>query len=345
MEEVKKRYIFGYEIKIEKKKQDYIATIDELNIIEKSQSLGSCIRLIFKKVDEKVKQSKIEIDHNLEYHKNVQVRMFNVNQKITKFGFAVIAEDIRENDMNKLEIICSNIDLTKEYTSEEKYHIENSIADIMVNYILSTQIRAINMVSLIMNTKHINKFSYLIEQAYINLYRGEYISTIMILTPVIEGILLDLFEFDYTNNRLPDKNKLLNKWVQQEYDYKIPQMTHPCIIDEYIRSFIEIWELTFFSQHELSGENSYFNRNYIAHMMGNEKFYSRNNALKLINLVDLMVHVLASCNGQHNRFTFDLNNKSYCDRLNYYKSLIKVNLIDETRYNILNEHSNFKGYL
>lgn len=164
--------------------------------------------------------------------------MFNVNQKITKFGVAVIAEDIRENDMNKLEFICSNIDLTKEYTSEEKYYIENSIANIMVNYILSTQIRAINMGSFIMNTKYINKFSHLIEQVYINLYRGEYIYTIMILTPVIEGILLDLFEFDYTNNRLPDKNKLLNKWVDQEHDYQILQMTHSCIIYEYLEMFI-----------------------------------------------------------------------------------------------------------
>ncbi|MCB2301082.1 hypothetical protein [Clostridium tagluense] len=43
--------------------------------------------------------------------------------------------------------------------------------------------------------------------------------------------------------------------------------------------------------------------------MGSGQFYSRNNAFKLVILVDLLVHVLASCNGRHNRFNFDIDDE------------------------------------
>ncbi len=345
------RSVFGYKINIIENKNEenifYKASIDELDIKSSSQDIGRAIVEVFNQVKTKLKKAPIEpkIDNdNLNYFKSLQVRMFKINQKITSYGFSVIVDDIQEADMQKLELICKEINLNDNCRIEKSKEIEDKIANVMSRYIFSPNIRALNMTSLIINTPHICKFSHLIEQAYISLFRGEYISTVMTLFSVIEGTLLSISNFDINNNKQKEK-KLINNWAKLQYDIKKPQMPHPYIIDEYIRAFIDIWEQIFFSNQSSAEENFYFNRHYIAHLMGKGNFYSRNNAFKLVILVDLLAHVLASCNGTHNRFEFDLNDEKYKIREKYYKDIwLKDPLLTINR-KLFEGHEYFKGYI
>lgn len=347
MEDAFDKYIFGYKMEIETKENQYIIKINELKIKKQSQSKGRAIREVYEEVKEKVNKGIITQNtkkNNLSYYNKLQIRMFKINQKITKFGFSVIYDDISEEAIVKLERICEKIDVNKNYSIKKTQEIEDEIAMVLQPYIINPHIRALNMSSLIMNTNHISKFSHIIEQAYINLFREEYISTVMILTPVIEGILLSLYGFNFRNKK-PKDQQLLNKWAELQYKDMSSKIPNQYIIDEYIRAFIDISEQMIFSKHQIANKYSYFNRNYIAHVMGDGKFYSRNNAYKLIHLIDLMAHVLAACNNQHSRYAFDRENIEYKMRVHYYTTLIEKRDIEEVQRYIMNSHNNFKGYI
>lgn len=345
MREEFSKYVFGYEVNVEKQegKDTYIAKINELGIEGKAQNKGRAIRQVFDKIGKKLKIGSLDLikSNNKQSGITFENRILKVNQKITNFGFCVIAEEINLNDLEKLESVCKNIDLNNNYSIEEIEYIENEIANAIKDSLFSADKRALNMSFLIIKTNHISKFSHLIEQAYISFFREEYISTIMTLVPVIEGILLSVYGFDCNEKNKPKVEKLLNNWAELHYDCK-DNNAQPVMIDEYIRAFIDICQQTVFSAHESSEKNLYFNRHYIAHLMGCGKFYSRNNAFKFIILVDLLAYVLAACNNQ--LIEFNKEDERYITRTKYYKNLYELNHEDNLKHELLNEHSNFKGY-
>lgn len=349
MREEFSKYVFGYKVYVEKLegKDAYVAKINELGIEGKAQNKGRAIRQVFEKISNNLKVGIIEPkkqnikneDHNI-----LQNRILKVNQKITNLGFCVVEEDITLNELDNLELICENIDLNYNYSVEEIENIENEIAEVIKGNILSAEKRAYKMAFMIMKAEHISKFSHLIEQAYISFFREEYISTIMTLVPVIEGVLLSLYGFNSSEKNKPKVEKLLNKWAELQYICKSQQVYHQIMIDEYIRAFIDICQQTVFSAHESSEKNLYFNRHYIAHLMGCGKFYSRNNAFKFITLVDLLTYVLASCNTEYSKFEIDLDDESYLLRKKYYQNLYESSREDKLKHSLLKEHTNFKGY-
>ena len=345
MKEEFSKYVFGYEVNVEKQegKDTYIAKINELGIEGKAQNKGRAIRQVFDKIGKSLRIGNLDLNksNNKKYDTTFENRILKVNQKITNFGFCVIAEDINLNDLVKLEKVCENIDLNINYSIEEIEYIENKIAISIKYNLFSAKKRAFNMVFLIMKTSHVNKFSHLIEQAYISFFREEYISTIMTLVPVIEGILLSVYGFDCNEKNKPKVEKLLNKWAELQYTCK-DNNHNQIMIDEYIRAFIDICQQTVFSAHESSEKNLYFNRHYISHLMGCGKFYSRNNAFKFIILVDLLACVLSACNNQ--LIEIDKEDKKYITRKKYYQSLYEYNHEDKLKHELLNEHTNFKGY-
>lgn len=342
MEKSYPRTVFGIPMYISKEGNQYIVEISELDIKGQSDNKGRAIRDVFEKVQNYLKDRPIEpkalLQH--EFHQNVQIRMFKVNQVLTRFGYSIIADEVSGKDMAELEVICNSINLNN-LTDVEKYDIENRLAVVFSNYVMSPANRALTMSSLIMKAEHIKKFSHLVEQANMSLFRGEFISTIMILIPVVEGVLLSIYGFDSNNNK-PGENQLLNKWAELEYKYNSKQLPHPFMFDEYIRAFIEIWHQTIFNKHQTAKDNSYFNRHYIAHLMGEGNFYTRNNAYKLVLLVDLLAHVMAICHGQHQRFSFDTEDQGYIRRRDYYKSLA-LNFYDHRHYyQLMQEHMFFQ---
>ncbi|EGG33891.1 hypothetical protein HMPREF9412_3904 [Paenibacillus sp. HGF5] len=333
------RSVFGIPMIIQYVGNQYIVEVSDLGIITRSESKGRAIRDVFDKVREYLITKPIEpkVIEGYDFHQNVQIRMFKANQVLTRLGFTIIADEVTENDMGLIEDICNSIDINK-LSNPEKQDIEDKLANIFSGYVMSPANRALNMNSLIMRAEHINKFSHLIEQANMSLLRGEFISTIMILIPVIEGVLLSLYGFDSSSNK-PNDNQLLNKWAELEYDHSSKQLPNPFMLDEYIRAFIDIWQHTVFNKHQTAKNNSFFNRHYISHLMGEGNFYTRNNAYKMVLLVDLLAYVMAICHGQHHRFSYNTKEKSYIQRWGYYKHLAL------NKHNHANYHSLMREHL
>ena len=79
--------------------------------------------------------------------------------------------------------------------------------------------------------------------------------------------------------------------------------------------------------------------------MGEGRFYSRNNAFKLINLIDLLAYVLHACSEINYDNTLDVRDSDYKLRALYYESLFNKQILNKVEYHILNGHENFKGYI
>ncbi|MEN1985661.1 hypothetical protein [Paenibacillus hubeiensis] len=343
MERIYPRTIFGIPMEIKKTGKQYIVEVPHLNMITKSDSKGRAIRDVFDKVRENLKAKSIEprAIEDQQYFQNVQIRVFKANQVLTRLGFTIIADEVTKQDMSVIEAIYTSIDVNK-LKESERYEIDDKLANVFSKYVMNPANRALNMNSLIMKAEHIKKFSHLVDQAYMSLFRGEFISTIMILMPVIEGVLLSLYGYDSSSNK-PNENQLLNKWAELEYNHDSKQFPHSFMFDEYIRAFIDIWEQTIFNKHQTAKGNLFFNRHYISHLMGEGNFYTRNNAIKMVLLVDLLAYVMAISHGQHHRFYYDTKGDEYTRRFMHYKKLA-LNMHDyKSYYTLMREHSYFEN--
>lgn len=329
-------------MEIKNLRNQYIVEIQELNIITKSDSKGRALRDAFDKVSDYLRTKSIDpkIMGNHSYFQNIQIRMFKANQILTRLGFTIIGEEVTVQDMDVIECICASININN-MTEFERHETDDKLTEVFSKYVMNPFNRALNMNSLIMKAEHIKKYSHLVDQAYMSLFRGEFISTIMILVPVVEGTLLSLYGFDSTSSK-PNENQLLNKWSELEFKHNSKQIPHPFMFDEYIRAFLDIWENTIFNKHNTAKDNLFLNRHYITHLMGEGNFHTRNNAIKMVLLVDLIAYVMAISHGQHHRFTYDTKQDEYKRRVSYYQNLT-LNMSQYKIYHtLMQEHFHFK---
>ena len=200
-----------------------------------------------------------------QYHDNLAKRLYAINREISKFGFYVIAEDLNEANVSKLEKICDKIQNLSQVRLKDKNineQIENEILEAIIDPLRSADQRALNMVGLYMKVDHLKEFSHLVEQAYFNFFSAEVISTTMVLVPVIEGLLLSWYGFDLSKGHsLPEDNQLLNFVAEQECIDN--QMIHPLMVEEYIRTFVYTYKNIFHASHEEAEEKSFFNLNFV----------------------------------------------------------------------------------
>jgi hypothetical protein len=348
-----KKSVFGYNINFTYKKNNYIASIPTLGITQKGETIGGAIRQIFKSavdyIDNLEKQTKkIPTPDNYEtYHGRLQHRMVNINRKISKFGYCLIPEYMTGQDFLLIEKAVEKIELSPELSQEELQQIENELGNIFIKTITLPANRALIMSSMIMHTDYVSEFSHLVEKAYFHLMVYDHISVNMILTPVIEGILTAFVGHNPLSINPPKKNVIYNKLAELQYADESKQMTHPFLFDEYIRCFIDICDNVFFNTTDKAADANYFNRNYITHLAGNERFYSRNNSIKIILLLDLLTFVIACSRGQNDMFYKDIEDKDYLERWEYYKvlALFAISKGKAKEYELLLQHKNFKNYL
>lgn len=347
------RSVVGYNINVIQKNKTYEVNIPTLGVIEKGESLGVAIRQIYKSAVEYIdklefQKKNIPTPDNLEsYHGNLQYRMVNINRKISKFGFCLIPDYMTGPDISKIEKAIEEIKFKSVVPKEEFERIENELGNIFDQVVTLPANRALIMSSLIMHTDYVSEFAHLIEKAYIHLMLQDHISVNMILTPVIEGILTAFVEHDPCSKYAPKKNVIYNRLAELRYDFEAGQMTHPYIFEEYIRCFIDICDNVFFNTTDRAEEASYFNRNYISHLAGNERFYSRNNSLKIVLLLDLLIFIIACSRGQNKMFFKNEEDKDYQERWDYYVtlSMLALTKVKEMEYNLLSQHKNFKPYI
>lgn len=327
--------------------RDYIISVPTLNIKIRNQHKGAGMKEIFKRVSVELNQKLLinsvpEIDFKGNYHGELQQKMFYLNDFLNKFGFFINGDYFTKSDFFELELIRNEYKALYSPTKEQIQMVNEKISKILLQQILLPDNRAMIMTALIMPTNHLKKYGHLIEQAFISLMRGEYISVIMILTPVVEGVLRSLDNFDFKGKKFDDINKLINNFCTLEYNYDNPSMTHPYMLDEYIRCFVNIFNNIFFNAHQTAEENLFFNRHYISHLMGDGTFYTRDNAIKLVMLIDLLGFIISSHTGQNNIFEKSRDDLDYKLRFEYYLLQAKQFNDQFLRTNIMKQHENFR---
>lgn len=340
------RSIAGYKVLIQQKEKDYLFSVPTLNITTRNQNKGAGIKQIYKIASEELNKKRQtntipEIDFKGNYHGELQHKMFFLNDFLNKFGFFINGDYFNRTDFRELESIREEYLAISTPNSKQIKEIGEKIIQIMQPRIILPDSRALIMTSLIMPTNHLKKYGHLIEQAFISLMRGEYISVIMILTPVIEGVLRSLYDFNFKLDNTNDE-KLINNLCGLEYNNQVNNMTHPYLFDEYMRCFVNIFKNIFYETHKNADENGYFNRHYILHLMGDGAFYTRENAMKLIMLVDLLGFIISCNTGQNLIFEKNKEDMDYKIRFEYYFLQIKQLGDHFLRTKILEEHDNYQ---
>lgn len=340
------RSIAGYQIIIQQREKDYILSVPTLHITVRNQNRGAGIKEIYKKVSEELNKrdqnnSIPEIDFNEDYHGKLQHRMFFLNDFLNRFGFFINGDYFNRGDFRELEKIREEYLTIPSHTNDQIQVIGAKISKILLPRIILPDSRALVMTALIMPTNHLKKYGHLIEQAFISLMRGEYISVIMILTPVLEGVLRSLSDFDFRVDNTDDR-KLINNLCGLDYNNEIASMTHPYLFDEYVRCFVNIFNNVFYKEHQCAEENYYFNRHYILHLMGDGAFYTRDNAMKLIMLIDLLGYIISCNTGQNIIFEKNKEDIDYKIRFEYY--FLQIKQIDDQylRTKILEQHESYQ---
>ena len=345
--------VLGYGVNIQKNRDnnEYYLTLPAFPNIKPnhSKSKGRTIRDAWVAVQEELDsmekkgQKPPETYFNDPYFDNLAKKLQAINRELSKFGFCAIAEDLNEAEMRKLEKICDEIQKLSQDQIKDKSineQIENQIVGVIIGPLRSADQRALNMVGMYMKVDHLKEFSHLVEQAYFNFFSADAISTTMVLVPVIEGLLLSWYGFDLSKGHsLPEDNQLLNFVAEQECMDN--QMIHPLMVEEYIRTFVYTYKNIFHASHEEAEKKSFFNRHYIAHMMGPGKFFKRNNAYKIMLLTDLLAHIIAACKGQHDRWHTETS--EFKPRSEYYRRRFEIALdfTGNSQFTFLMEHKNF----
>jgi hypothetical protein len=182
-----------------------------------------------------------------------------------------------------------------------------------------------------------------VEQAYMAFYTFEFISLMMVLAPVIEGVLLRWTGFDPLKPDAKPGREAFLDFVAEKTCSDTSQMIHPLMVEEHIWAFANVFEKLFFAWHTDAPSSGFFNRHYMAHLMGTGDFFRRNNVVRAMLLSDLLAHIVAACNGQHERF--ETGTEEYEERAAYYLARAEHGLSNEggLRYvKLMSEHKNFR---
>ncbi len=342
------RTVLGYRIKTWRSGQAFKANIPVLpktNVA--SKDFGRCIRDLYDKAETALQKLTVsgrvvpsrafetsERDIPFGYHDAVASTIRDTNRLLNKYGFYVSGHHTH-HQLTAARLAAEKV---KQLYGEELptdiaayTEAENIIFESVFTSIWGLDRRAESMAGLFLKVDHLRKFSHLVEQAYISLYRQEPIAVMTTLVPVVEGILLSFYGFDLTSSsHSPDpERRLLNHLAAQWPSVtNFPIDLAPLLYDEYLRCFLWITHNIFYRDAQAAPGKGFFNRHYAAHLLGADDFCSRNNAFKMVALIDLLGHLIAVNVGQHD--LFHTTNAEVGPRKGYYK-LVAMQTLEEMK--------------
>jgi len=137
----------------------------------------------------------------------------------------------------------------------------------------------------------VQNFSHMIERATFHYFRQDYLSSIMVLVPVIEGIILR-----HSSTPISD----FKKWsaLKGFLDALVTEYRQPEMVTRFenYRNFLTTFlDKRFFCGGKTASQSfhdSVLNRNFILHMLGDEPFYNQHDCQTLFQLIDLYMEVI-----------------------------------------------------
>jgi hypothetical protein len=240
----------------------------------------------------------------------------NVTETLSEYGWFV-APFITGREFMEIEKVCRKI----EHSLIPSADINTSINKVISPVIFHPNFRAFSVYKAI-TTNHLNKFSHLIDRATFHYYKKDFLSAISCLVPIVEGILLSHYGWHESSNvKKPSTIELINSFCS------VPIRTlKPAAREVYSNALEKCLKNWFFANtKEFDFSNSFLNRHYIAHSLGNENFYSVLECNRMFTILDLLSQIIVL--DEFRNFIFIPENEPFLDsRRDYYFNLISRRL-------------------
>ncbi len=219
-----------------------------------------------------------EFDEMYQYSKVVEI--------LLDYGW-VLTPFIIGRDFQKIQQQLSTIE-GKVLSEVEKDSFKEELYALLTDITFSVSTRSF-FVYRAKEVKHVQNFSHHIERALLHYYNNDYFSTVLCLLPAIEGSLLSYYGWQFGTTRKPSITKLIKeieKCRAATYNPKNYKM-----YSGFISNFLQRWIFSDTSIADIS--ESYLNRHYVLHGMGNNNYYTIADAQRLIMFFDLFIEFLS----------------------------------------------------
>lgn len=273
--------------------------------------------------------------------REINEKINNVLNQSTDFGWVIIPK-MTKNEFKYLEESCNRYGNGR---MKEKDFV-NELNGILEKTAFHPNYRSY-YVSRTKDLPHFSKYSHHIERAIFQYYKEDYLSVVMLLIPLIEGILLSYDGWDFEENKGDRKGteNYIKNFEEGELEYNAPPLQERRnIYGKHLAHLLRHRIFAGTEKPDLTFEHTVLNRHYIAHLLGTEHFYSKDDCHRLFALFDLMSEIIMLEENIIENF-IPSDEETINERRSYYLGLIKENLghrnCMEIENYLLNQHENY----
>ncbi|QQX76476.1 MULTISPECIES: hypothetical protein [Aequorivita] len=235
---------------------------------------------------------------------------------LSKYGW-FISPVLTGGEFIEIEKICEKISNSKIPENEINKEINKVIAPIIFhpNYRAFLVFKAIKLT-------HLNKFSHLIDKATFHYYKKDFISVIVCLVTIVEGVLLSHYKCSNSfQNKKPSTRELIDTFCNMPLRTLKPYSR--LVYSKALQECLSNWY--FANTNKFDFSHSFLNRHYIAHSLGHENYYSILDCNRMFTIIDLISEIIV--NDDYYHFPFIPDGEEILDeRREYFFKLINGNL-------------------
>lgn len=231
---------------------------------------------------------------------------------LSKYGWFVVPF-MTGGDFEEIQKVCHEI----EETDLNVQIINEKINTVLTPIIFNPNFRAFSVFKYI-KLNHLNKFSHLVDRAVMHYFKKDYLSAIISMLPVVEGVLLSYYNWSYkSTNRKPRIKELIENFcATPQNTLNIPERK---IYSDALKLCLSNWFFEDTTKFDFS--NSFLNRHFISHSMGNESYYSLLECNRMFTIIDLISEV-TTLDQSYNYAFIPKNEPIINNRRDYYFRLI-----------------------
>lgn len=190
---------------------------------------------------------------------------------------------------------CSKIITAPPTTADERAAVERRLHEIVVLHVFNPNIRAFE-VHRAKSLPYLREFSHLLERAVLHYFKGDYLSTILVGLPAVEGMLRTYCGWG------PSQPSLSKDAVKVSLQASRPSAS-PSRLRLYSQRLIEFHERWLWSGTSQADFGlSFLNRHYVLHGLGQGRYYRAIDCNRLLLFFDLFAEIVALEQGSYDPF-------------------------------------------
>ena len=209
-------------------------------------------------------------------------------QTLSKFGWFV-APYMLHREFIEIKMLCTAFDHEINPDAPKKKEYQNKLNILINDAVFHPNYRAF-FIYRSKQTPHLKEYSHLYERSIYHYYKKDFSSVVFLLLPIIEGVLLSHFGWQFgSGSRKPKRlTNLINKFKNDTINSGNPDTDRVFqIFGRVLAEFLEKW---IFIDHTLADLSvSFLNRHILAHGMLPANVNTQADASRLIIFFDLFI--------------------------------------------------------